>query len=94
LTTVKRFFPWANHVPVALVHFIGVSELCGGVGLVLPAATGILPWLTVVAAACLVLLMLCAAIFHAARKEFSAIGANAVLLVLAALIVIGRWMWM
>jgi hypothetical protein len=91
LMTVKRLFPWANHVPVALVRFIGACELCAGIGLVLPVATGILPWLTIAAAACLALLMLCAAIFHARRKEFSAIGANAALLVLSLLIVIGRW---
>ena len=48
--------------PVALpgwfIRFIGVVELLGGLGLVLPAATGILPWLTPLAAAGLVVIMI------------------------------------
>jgi hypothetical protein len=50
-----------------------------------------LPWLTVAAAIGLVLVMLSAAIFHAARREYSHIGANVALLVLATFIVLGRW---
>ncbi len=72
---------------------IGVSELLAGIGLVLPSALLILPWLTVAAAAGLVLLMLCAALFHAWRREFPSIGTTIVLLVLAMLIVIGRRTW-
>ncbi len=90
---VHQHFPWAKHVPAALARFIGASELLGGIGLVLPSALGIFPWLTVAAAAGLVLLMLCAALFHAWRREYSSIGANAVLLGLSLLIVIGRWAW-
>lgn len=90
LASVTQYFPWAHHVPAALVRFIGACELFGGIGLVLPAATGIFPWLTVAAAAGLVLLMLCAAMFHAWRREFSSIGVNAVLLGLAVVIVVGH----
>ena len=43
LPTVKKNFPWANHVPAALVRFIGVCELLGGIGLIVPAVTGFLP---------------------------------------------------
>ncbi len=93
LASVKRFFPWASHVPVALVRFIGACELAGGIGLVLPAALGIFPWLTVTAAAGLVLLMFCAALFHVGRREFLSIGPTIVLLMLAMLIMIGRWAW-
>ncbi|WP_420917112.1 DoxX family protein [Dictyobacter halimunensis] len=41
---------------------IGASELLAGIGLVLPSVLLILPWLMVVAAAGLVLFMLCAGI--------------------------------
>ncbi|GHO42204.1 DoxX family protein [Ktedonospora formicarum] len=92
-TTVYRLFPWASHVPAALVRVIGASELLAGIGLVLPSAFLILPWLTTAAAAGLVLLMLSAALFHAWRREFSSIGITIVLLVLAMFIVIGRWAW-
>ena len=37
---------WATQVPVALVRFIGISELLGAIGLILPAATRIKPVLT------------------------------------------------
>src|SRR5215467_13644831 len=90
LPTVKKNFPWANHVPAALVRFIGVSELLGGIGLILPAVTHILPWLTVAAALGLALVMISAAIFHASRREFSMIGFNIVLLLFAAFVVVGR----
>jgi putative oxidoreductase len=79
MSTAKQLFPWANHVPAALVRFIGASELLGGIGLVLPEALGIFPWLTVAAATGLALLMLFAALFHAWRREFPSIGVNAVL---------------
>ena len=90
LAAVKRLFPWANHVPAPLVRFIGACEFFGGIGLVLPEALGIFPWLTVAAAAGLALLMLFAALFHAWRREFPSIGVNAVLLGLSVLIVVGR----
>src|SRR5574337_2067991 len=61
LPTVKKIFPWANHVPSGLTRFIGLSEMFGALGLILPAVTGILPWLTIAAAIGLVLVMLSAA---------------------------------
>ena len=44
-------------LPGLFIRFIGVCEVLGAVGLVLPAATRILPWLTPLAAAGLVLIM-------------------------------------
>lgn len=93
LANVQQHFPWANHVPAALVRVIEISELCAGIGLVLPSALLIFPWLTVAAAAGLVLLVLCAALFHAWRREYPSIGTNTVLLLLSLLIVSGRWAW-
>jgi putative oxidoreductase len=93
LPAVKKSFPWANHVPAAWVRLIGVSELLGGIGLILPAVTHILPWLTVAAAIGLALVMICAAAFHASRREFSMIGFNIVLLGLSAFVVVGRLLW-
>ena len=72
------------------MRFIGAGELLGGIGLILPAVTNILPWLTVAAATGLALVMISAAIFHASRREFSMVGFNIVLLLLAAFVVVGR----
>jgi uncharacterized membrane protein YphA (DoxX/SURF4 family) len=88
----KASLPWVKDVPRGLVTFIGISELLGGLGLLLPAITGILPWLTPLAGAGLALVMILAIGFHASRREAQAIGFNAVLLVLAAFVAYGRFM--
>jgi uncharacterized membrane protein len=74
---------WMLALPKPAVTTIGVLEALGGVGLVLPRATGILPWLTPLAAVLLAVLMVCAAIFHARRGEVPLIAANVVLGALA-----------
>src|SRR5262245_15059714 len=43
--------PWAVDVPVALVRFIGIAEMLGAAGLILPGITRIAPRLTSLAAA-------------------------------------------
>ena len=82
---------WVNAVPKGLLLFIGVCEILGGVGVILPAATGVLPWLTPLAAALLALMMLLAAVFHLPRKEYRNIVTNLVLLALAAFVAYGRY---
>jgi putative oxidoreductase len=81
---------WPADLPPALVRFIGVSELAGAIGLVLPALTRIKPALTPLAAAGLVVVMALAALFHVVRGEFSAIPINFVLGALAAWVAWGR----
>jgi hypothetical protein len=73
-----------------LVTFIGVAGLLGGVGLILPNATGITPFLTPIAALGLGVIMILAAGFHAKRKENQAIGMNIIFLALAIFVAIGR----
>lgn len=47
---------WVRDVPLPFLRFIGVAEILGAIGLILPRATGIFPWLTVAAAVGLVVL--------------------------------------
>jgi len=82
---------WVSAVPPALVRFIGVAELLAGIGLILPAATGVLPGLTIWAGVGLGVVMICAAAFHIPRREYSGVATNAVILVLAAFVAYGRW---
>ncbi|MCQ3976990.1 MAG: DoxX family protein [Anaerolineae bacterium] len=82
---------WVKDVPRGLVTFIGICELLGGLGLVLPVLTGILPGLTLLAALGLALIMLFAIIFHVTRREPQAIVFNLVLLVLAGFVAYGRF---
>ncbi len=63
--------PWFSAVPLGLFIFIGVCEFLGGVGLILPAMTGIKPKLTPFAAFGLTLVMILAAGFHIMRGEYN-----------------------
>lgn len=83
--------PWATTVPVGLVKFIGLSELLGGLGLLLPSLLRIKPTLTVWAALGLATIMLLAIPFHISRDETPIIGMNAVFMLLAIFIAWGRW---
>lgn len=57
------------HLSDGQVRVVGILEVLGALGLVLPAATGILPWLTPVAAFALALTMAVATALHLKRRE-------------------------
>ena len=82
---------WVGWVSPGTVRLVGVSELAGGLGLILPWATGIAPVLTPVAAAALVLVMLLAAGLHAKKGDFAHIAPSIVLGAIAAFIAWGRF---
>ena len=82
---------WVEDFSQPAVRLIGAVEVLGALGVVLPALTGILPWLTPLAAVGLVLTMVGAALTHLRRKEYGTIAANALLLVLAAFVAYGRF---
>jgi uncharacterized membrane protein YphA (DoxX/SURF4 family) len=82
--------PWTTVVGAGMVRFIGISELLGGLGLVLPSLTRIQPRLTVLAALGLVVVMVLAAGFHVTRGEFVHVPMNLVLGGLAAFVAWGR----
>jgi len=90
-TRTRQGFQWMAAVPSALRKFIAIGELLGGLGLILPALTGIAPWLTPLAAALIALLMLFAASFHLIRREYPNIVLNLLLLGLAAFVAYGRF---
>jgi len=81
---------WPGEAPEWFVRGLGAAELAGAIGLILPMLTRILPRLTPLAAAGLVLLQVCAIVFHAWRGEFGILPFNAVLLAAAAFVVWGR----
>src|ERR1700692_3198457 len=51
-----------------LISFIGVAELAGAIGIVLPMAAGVAPWLSVLAAVGLATVMLLAIGYHLRRR--------------------------
>jgi uncharacterized membrane protein YphA (DoxX/SURF4 family) len=83
--------PWVEDFSAGTVRFIGVMELLGSVGLILPAALGIAPVLTPLAATGLAIVMALAMLAHRRRREPKAIAFNAVLFVLALVIGWGRF---
>jgi Na+-translocating ferredoxin:NAD+ oxidoreductase RnfA subunit len=82
---------WPAMYGEAFTRFLGVCELAGALGLLLPAATRIFPRLTLLAAACLVLLQICAVTYHVSQHEFVRLPLNIVLIATAAFILWGRW---
>lgn len=60
---------WAEDFKPGTVKLIGLSELLGGLGLVLPVLTGIAPILAPIAAVCLFVIMVGAVAVHVKRKE-------------------------
>jgi DoxX-like family len=82
--------PWLSAVPQDLFIFIGVGEFLGGVGLLLPAMTGVKPKLTPFGAFGLTLVMLLAAVFHIVQGMYNFVPINLVLGGIAAFIAHGR----
>ncbi|MFF2483332.1 DoxX family protein [Paenibacillus sp. NPDC058071] len=74
-----------------LQRFIGIAEVLGAVGLILPGALDIAPVLTGIAAIGIAVIMVLAAIFHAKRNENKAIIMNVVLLLIALFVAVGRF---
>lgn len=87
---MKLILPWTdeNPVPLLLFRFIGVAEVLGAIGLIVPAATRIRPLLTPIAAVCLAIVMLLAIVFHITRSE--SFTAPAILGALALFVAWGR----
>jgi uncharacterized membrane protein YphA (DoxX/SURF4 family) len=87
----SKSMAWREDFSQRTVRLVGVLELLGAVGLVLPALTGVLPWLTPLAAAGLALTMIGATLTHLRRGEYETILVIAVLMVLALFVAYGRF---
>lgn len=92
ISKAREQLPWAKNRSDGFVRFVGTSELLGALGLILPLLTGILPWLTPVAAIGLTLIQLLA-IFteHLPKKEYNVLPINILLVALSIFILVGRW---
>ncbi len=92
IAEVREMMPWSKGRSDNYVRFVGTSELLGALGMILPVLTGILAWLTPVAALGLSIIQLLA-IFqeHLPKKEYNVIPMNIVLLALSVFVAIGRW---
>lgn len=82
---LRPMMAWVDSVPFGLVRAVGVLEVLGAIGLILPPLIGVAPALALAAAVGLVLLQVCATALHLSRGEAGVIWLNVVLLVLAGL---------
>ena len=71
--------------------FIGIAEILAAVGLTLPGLTRIQPWLVSAAAAGLMIVMICATVFHLTRGEVTSAITTIVLLAMATFVAYMRW---
>jgi uncharacterized membrane protein YphA (DoxX/SURF4 family) len=83
--------PWVNSFSSIQVKLIGLSQILGGIGVILPWLTGIAPVLTPIAASGLALVMVFAAIYHIMHKEYSSIGINFFFGAIAVFVAYGRF---
>jgi hypothetical protein len=90
LHSVRAIVPWTPTMPPWLIRSTGAMDLLGGMGVVLPSATRILPVLTPWAALGVMTLQFSAIVFHIARGEMWVILLNGFLFVLAVLVLWGR----
>ena len=71
--------------------FLGVAEVLAAVGLTLPGATRVVPWLVTWAAGGIVIVMVSATVFHVARGEMTSAAITLVLLTMAAFVAYMRY---
>lgn len=91
IPVLAQMMKWPGDYPPAFVRAIGAVDLLGGLGLVLPVLTGVLVWLSPLAAICLVVLQGLAIGFHAMRREWQVLPVNSVLMMLALFVAWGRF---
>jgi uncharacterized membrane protein YphA (DoxX/SURF4 family) len=87
---LSKMMAWTGQTPEMFVRIIGLIDMAGGIGILLPALTRILPRLTVLAALCCSVLQVFAIVFHVSRGEAMMTPLNFVLLALSVFVFWGR----
>src|ERR1044072_2962523 len=87
----KMGSPNQIQLPGWFVRFVGVAEVLGALGLILPGLLRIKPWLAPLAAAGLVVVMIGATVLTIAADGFAAGVVPLVVGLLAAFVAYGRW---
>jgi uncharacterized membrane protein YphA (DoxX/SURF4 family) len=90
--SIRPGMTWIADVGRGRMRVVAGLETLGAIGLVVPAATGTMPWLTPIAASCLAILMAVSAVYHLRRPgESQNVVLNVILGVIAVLVAYGRF---
>lgn len=88
---LAKMMVWPGDVSPGLVRFVGAVEIAGALGVILPVLTGILSWLTPLAAIGFSLVQVLAVGFHARRGETAkSLPVNLILLALSLFVLWAR----
>ncbi|MEO5805872.1 DoxX family protein [Devosia sp.] len=82
---------WVNSSPAWLITFIGIMEILGALGMILPSLTRILPSLTPLAAAGFSIIQILAMGVHISLGEYATLPINVIALALALFVAWGRF---
>lgn len=88
---IAPIMAWMGQLPPLTVRLLGVIDLLGAIGLILPSLLHINPKLVPITAIAICVLMICAIVFHVSRGEASVIGVNITYVAIAAFIAWGRF---
>jgi hypothetical protein len=88
---IAPIMAWMGQLPPLTVRLLGVIDLLGAIGLILPPLLHINPKLVPITAIAICVLMICAIVFHVSRGEASVIGVNITYVAIAAFIAWGRF---
>ena len=92
MTAEQMASPGPVQFPVLFIRFIGVCEVLGAIGMILPGVTGITPGLTPLGAAGLVIIMIGASVVNIMNGMAAFAIPTAVLGLLCAVVIWGRWL--
>ncbi|MGW4118088.1 DoxX family protein [Nocardia sp. NPDC004711] len=90
---LRPMMAWVDRTPLPAVRAIGVLEVLGALGLILPPLTGVAPWLAAIAAGGFALLQFGAIPVHLTGGDRK-VALNIALLLTAAVTVLFATTWM
>jgi uncharacterized membrane protein YphA (DoxX/SURF4 family) len=76
---------------ITFIRFIGISEILGSIGILVPSFTGIMPILTPVTAVCFAVIMVFAARIHYRRNEMQSVALNIFILCMSLFVAFERF---
>lgn len=92
MSTQQLSSPGSIQLPVPFIRFIGVCEVLGAIGMILPGVTGVRPGLTPVGAGGLLVIMIGATVINLIDGAPALALFTALLGALAGLVAYGRWL--